>query len=249
MRYFLEIAFDGKIFHGWQIQPIEPTVQSEVDKALSKILRIPTYCLGCGRTDAGVHSSQFYLHFDSEEQIIDQNLFLRKFNGVTPPQIAANRLIEVNEKAHARYSALSRTYEYIITLKNNPFLIDRAYYIRIKPDLEKMNKACDMLIGKKDFKAFSRMNDLTNHICDLTYAKFEEEGDLIKFTITANRFLRNMVRAIMGTMLNIGYGKTQIDDFPEIIASGLRSKAGKSVPASGLYLSKITYPLEIIPNE
>ncbi|MBX2985730.1 MAG: tRNA pseudouridine(38-40) synthase TruA [Bacteroidia bacterium] len=245
MRYFLEIAFDGQPFCGWQLQANGNTVQAEVDKALSIIFRKETFCLGCGRTDSGVHARQFFLHFDTDESIADKAMFLRKFNGITPHQIAAIAVRQVKDGINARFAAISRTYEYRISLKKNPFEVGKAYFIWHQPDIKRMKEAAKLLIGKKDFKAFSRVNDLKNHICDLTEAHLEEDGDMIVFTITANRFLRNMVRAIMGTLLDIGYGKMEPENLLSILASKDRKKAGQSVPPDGLYLYKIQYPDEI----
>ncbi|MCO6495598.1 MAG: tRNA pseudouridine(38-40) synthase TruA [Bacteroidetes bacterium] len=245
MRYFLEIAFDGEPFCGWQLQANGNTVQAEVDKALSIILKKETFCLGCGRTDSGVHAKQFFLHFDTDEPIADKEMFLRKFNGITPLSIAAYSVVRVKEGTNARFAALSRTYEYRISLRKNPFEVGKALYIWHLPDIQKMNEAAKLLIGKKDFKAFSRVNDLKNHICDLTESYFEEKEDMLVFTITANRFLRNMVRAIVGTLLDIGYGKKTKEDLCSIMESKDRKQAGQSVPPDGLYLLKIDYPEEI----
>jgi tRNA pseudouridine38-40 synthase len=242
MRYFVEIAFVGTPFLGWQIQAEGQTVQSVVNEVLSAIFRTPIYCLGCGRTDSGVHAKQFYIHFDVQSPIDDLPLFLNRFNGIAPDEISAKRIFLVQDDAHARFSAISRTYEYYITTVKDPFWKGRAAHIRRVPDLNLMNIACEKLLGKKDFKAFSKVNDLKNHICDLTQAKVESEGDLIKFTFTANRFLRNMVRAMVGTLLDIGYEKKSLADLDEIMKSKLRSEAGQSVSAAGLYLDHIEYP-------
>ncbi|MCK9481625.1 MAG: tRNA pseudouridine(38-40) synthase TruA [Bacteroidia bacterium] len=248
MRYFLQIAFDGQPFCGWQLQANGNTVQAEVDKALSIILRKDIYCLGCGRTDSGVHAKQFFLHFDTENLIEDIPLFIRKFNGVTPREIAAYKLFRVKDNANARFDAISRTYEYKISLQKDPFEIGKSYFIWHQPDLSRMQDAAKLLVGKMDFKAFSRVNDLKHHICDLTEARFEENQNTIIFTISANRFLRNMVRAIVGTLLDIGYGRMEPDTIVSILESKDRRKAGQSVPSDGLYLTKVVYPENIFIN-
>lgn len=245
MRYFVEIAFDGTPFYGWQIQAEGRTIQAEIDAALSKVFRQATFCVGCGRTDSGVHARQFFLHFDTPVLLDDYPLFIRKMNGILPYEIAVKQVFPVADEAHARFSALSRTYTYVFTHIKDPFLKNYSAFIWKQPDIMVMNQACQLLLGVRDFKAFSRVNDLKHHNCDLQYAHFEQKEHQLVFTVRANRFLRNMVRAMTGTLMDLGYGKITIDQLLEIVASGKRSKAGQSVPASGLFLSQIEYPASL----
>jgi tRNA pseudouridine38-40 synthase len=242
MRYFLEIAFDGTPFYGWQIQAEGPTVQAVMDAALSKLFRQAVFCTGCGRTDSGVHARQFFLHFDSPSLIEDYPLFIRKMNGILPHEISVKEVLPVENTAHARFSALSRTYEYVFTHKKDPFLRNYSAFIWKQPDIDAMNKACKMMIGIRDFKAFSRVNDLKHHLCDLQEAYFYTEGHTLIFRVRANRFLRNMVRAMTGTLMDLGNNKITETQLLSILESGVRSNAGQSVPASGLFLTQITYP-------
>jgi tRNA pseudouridine38-40 synthase len=242
MRYFLEIAFDGKDFVGWQIQSVGTSVQGTMNQVLSTILKEPIYCVGCGRTDAGVHAKQFYLHFDTQQPIEDITLFMLRVNGICPKTIAAYRLIPVSDSAHARFDATSRTYQYHIHTKKNPFAENKSYFLRFPIDINLMNEACKMLIGEKDFKVFSRVNDLKHHRCTVYHAGFSNKDELIVFEIAANRFLRNMVRAIVGTLIDIGKGKKSLNDLAFILQQQERRFAGQSIAAHGLYLTKISYP-------
>lgn len=241
-RYFLEIHYKGTNYHGWQIQPNAITVQAAVDKALATILRNPTETIGCGRTDTGVHSTQFFLHFDAEV-IQDELIFLGGINALLPPDIAAKRLIKVEANAHARFDAVARTYEYHIYFTKNPFYHDYGYYLRDRPDIGLMNKGAKIIQEQSDFSCFSKSRtQVKTNICKITEAYWEYVGDQLIFTITADRFLRNMVRAIVGTLLDIGRNHTQLEDLSAILESKNRSNAGTSVPASGLFLTKVKYP-------
>jgi tRNA pseudouridine38-40 synthase len=242
MRYFLEIAFDGKPFVGWQIQPNGPSVQQKVNDILSTIQNEKIYVIGCGRTDAGVHAKSFYLHFDTNNIIHDTRLFLQQFNGIAPDSIAAYHIFPVDDSMHARFSAVKRTYQYLITTVKSPFYQGWAYHHRYPLNISLINDACNYLLGEKDFKAFSKTNDLHHHLCTIFQAQFMENDTLITFEITANRFLRNMVRAIVGTLLDIGKGKKQVSQLHDILLSKERKMAGQSVPAHGLYLTHIEYP-------
>lgn len=244
MRYFLEIAFDGSPYVGWQIQPNGPSVQEKVNQILSIILKQPIYSVGCGRTDSGVHAQSFFVHFDTPLPIADAHAFLLKFNGIAPASLAAYRLIPVSEKDHARFSATSRTYEYIITTRKNPHWDRKALHVYSNPNITLMNKAASLLLGEQNFKAFSRVNDLKHHNCTVMEAYFtaNTHDHTLIFTITANRFLRNMVRAITGTLLKIGTQNTDPNTICNIIQSQDRKNAGQSVAAHGLYLTHISYP-------
>jgi tRNA pseudouridine38-40 synthase len=244
-RYFLEIKYDGTNYHGWQIQKNSNTVQSEINNALSTLLQQTIVVYGAGRTDTGVHAKQLFAHFEIENQL-DIAPFLFKINSFLPEDISCKSIQPVNKEAHARFSATSRSYEYWITPTKDPFCTNRAYFLPYQLDIELMNAACKKLLGEQDFSCFSRSNtDTFTNNCNLTFAKWEQKNELIVFTITANRFLRNMVRAIVGTLLTIGQQKATLNDLALILASKNRSNAGTSAPAYGLYLTEVNYPKEV----
>ena len=245
MRYFIELAYNGTNYCGWQNQPNGVAVQEVVEKALSTLLHLEINITGAGRTDAGVHAKQTFAHFETE-LIEDTEHLVYRLNSFLPNDISINTIFEVSKDAHARFDAEIREYEYHITLKKDPFLEGLAYYIHLRPDVSKMNEAAKLLLDFEDFQCFSRSKtDVKTYHCSIVKAFWEQQGDLLIFTISANRFLRNMVRAIVGTLLEIGYGKMSIEDFKSIIESKNRSNAGASAPAHGLYLSKVVYPESI----
>ena len=245
MRFFIELSYNGKAFHGWQNQPNAISVQQVLEHALSKLLQENISIMGAGRTDAGVHASQMFAHFDIDKSF-DIPTLLFKLNSFLPNDIAVHDIFQVKESAHTRFNAISRTYQYKIALKKNPFLYDYAYHIFFPLDVEKMNAACQILLQYHNFQCFSKSNtDVKTYHCTIKEAIWEvNDGELV-FTITADRFLRNMVRAIVGTMVSIGLGKKEVDDLHQIIQSKNRSEAGFSVPANGLFLTKIVYPESI----
>ncbi|GAA4210359.1 tRNA pseudouridine(38-40) synthase TruA [Pedobacter jeongneungensis] len=238
------MAYDGSLYHGWQIQPNAITVQELLDKAMSVFFRQPIETLGCGRTDAGVHATDFYAHFDVED--LEETKVLSAIAGINamlPYQIAAKRIIPVHNEAHARFDATARAYKYYLHFGKNPFKLNRSWLIKDKLDVEAMNQAASLLLNYTDFSCFSKSNTQTfTNNCKVIKAVFEKQEDGLVFTIQADRFLRNMVRAIMGTLVQIGKKEINLDDFKAIIESKNRSKAGQSVPACGLYLVKIEYP-------
>ena len=245
MRYFIELAYNGKNYHGWQIQPDAITLQGVLEKALSTLLRKEIQVMGAGRTDAGVHAKQLFAHFDFDE-IENTSELQFKLNSFLPKDISIQKIFEVNEDAHTRFNAIEREYEYIVSLQKNPFSEDFSHLIHHQPNLELMNEAANELLNYKDFQCFSRSNtDVKTYNCDVKKAFWKEENSQLIFTISANRFLRNMVRAIVGTLLDVGFKKTSLEEFHEIIKSKDRSKAGTSAPAKGLYLTKVTYPNNI----
>jgi tRNA pseudouridine38-40 synthase len=245
LRYFIEIAFNGKNYHGWQIQPDAASVQQTIEEALSTILRTKIEIVGAGRTDAGVHARQIFAHFDFAEAIQTKELVF-KLNSFLPQDIAIKNIFAVKEDAHARFNAISRTYEYHICLEKDPFAIDFCHKLHNCPDVEKMNRTAEILYNYNDFQCFSRSKtDVKTYNCTITFAQWEKVDNRLIFTITADRFLRNMVRAIVGTLLEIGCEKISIDDFHNIIKSKNRSNAGTSVPAEGLYLTRVIYPKEL----
>lgn len=245
MRYFIYLDFDGAKYHGWQIQPNGNSVQAELEKALFTILRTETPITGAGRTDAGVHARLMVAHFDGE--VADCTLLADKLNRLLPPDISIHRIAEVQATAHARFDALYRTYEYHITLRKDPF--SRNYSIRVYHhlDFSLMNQAAEILKEYTDFTSFSKLHtDVKTNNCEVVYALWtEKRNNEWVFTITANRFLRNMVRSIVGTLFEVGKGKLSLTDFRKIIEAKDRGKAGSSAPATGLYLCDIGYPSEV----
>lgn len=245
MRYFLELSYNGKAYHGWQIQPNAITVQAVIEKALSTLLKQPTAIVGAGRTDTGVHAKQLFAHFNFEGEIEVQNL-VYKLNSFLPKDIAITTIFKVKPEAHARFDALSRTYHYHISTAKNVFNNDFSYQVLQPLNVEKMNEASAILLQYQDFECFSKSNtDVKTYLCNITEAFWTPTNTNLQFTITANRFLRNMVRAIVGTLVNVGLGKLSVDDVHTIIASKSRSEAGFSVPAQGLFLVNVEYPEEI----
>ncbi|MEX2336675.1 MAG: tRNA pseudouridine(38-40) synthase TruA [Fulvivirga sp.] len=245
MRYFFEISYDGTDYHGWQRQKNAITVQQVVEEALSVILQDNITISGSGRTDTGVHCLQQYFHADIEKQI-DIPYLQYRLNSYLPATISIRSLSRVREDAHARFSAMSRSYEYKITTRKEPFLQNQSYYYTKPLNIQTMNEAGALIIGKKDFEAFSKVKtDVNNFVCDITEAHWVRENGLLLFRITANRFLRGMVRAIVGTLIKVGAEKLPPEAIKRIIASGDRKEAGSSVPACGLFLTQVKYPEEI----
>jgi tRNA pseudouridine38-40 synthase len=247
MRYFIFLSYRGTSYHGWQIQPNSVTVQQILDKALSVILSEDITTTGAGRTDTGVHAMFFCAHFDSAASDLDGNKnFVYRLNSFLPKDIAVTSLRRVGEDANARFSALSRTYKYFITREKNPFYDDSSWHIYGDLNIAAMNEAAVLLSKHSDFTSFARLHtNVRTNICKIYYAGWEENRNLLIFTIKADRFLRNMVRSIVGTVIEIGSGKMDIHEFEEIINSRDRRKAGKSAPAKGLFLTEIEYPPEI----
>lgn len=244
MRYFVELSYDGTPFVGWQRQPAGDSVQSCLEDALSILFRKPISIVGAGRTDAGVHAHQLFAHVDLDEHV-DQDLTFR-LNKLLPKEIAVRNFIAVTQDAHARFDAVSRTYRYHITTQKNPFLQKRSYQFAKPLDLDLMNQAAKILIDHKNFKCFSKSKtDVKTYVCDIQQVHWQQNGSELVFFIQANRFLRNMVRAIVGTLIEVGLRKISISDFEAILASRDRSQAGYSVPAHGLYLEKVNYPKHI----
>ena len=245
MRYFIELAYNGKSYHGWQIQPNAITVQKTIEKALSTLLNVETTIVGAGRTDTGVHASQMFAHFDVGN-LIDESDLRYKLNSFLPKDISIIDIFPVSSEAHARFSATQRTYEYRIATTKNVFDYDYSYYISQSLDMDKMNDACGILMEYTDFQCFSKAHtDVKTYQCKIKYAHWKKENHTLVFTISADRFLRNMVRAIVGTLINIGLGKIETNDLHGIIASKDRGEAGYSVPAHGLFLIGVEYPKTI----
>ena len=241
-RYFLVIAYKGTHYHGWQVQDNATGVQAVMNQKLSMLLGEEIYCIGCGRTDTGVHASKYFLHFDTSHKP-DKKHLLNKLNIVLPYDISVLDMYEAAPTAHARHSATERTYQYLITFQKSPFLKEFATFIYYPLDINAMNEAARLLLNYVDFEALSKINaDNKHHLCNIYFARWKQHGSKLVFTITANRFLRGMVRVIVGTMLQIGKGKMTIDEFKRLIESKDRRKAGAAAPAEGLYLYDIKYP-------
>lgn len=249
MRYFIRLSYDGKNYHGWQIQPGAITVQEVLNKALSTLLREDIEVVGAGRTDAGVNASMMIAHFDTNVEFCGddddkKSLFQLRYrlNKLLPPDIAIHDIYPVAEDAHARFSATSRTYHYYITTEKSPFE-PYAYRFPQPLDFDKMNEACKVLFDYIDFTSFSKLHtDVKTNNCKIMYAKWEQVSPIKwQFTITADRFLRNMVRAIVGTLIDVGRGAITIDDFRKIIEKKDRCSAGTSVPGNALFLCKVEY--------
>lgn len=245
MRYFLELSYNGSAYHGWQKQPNAISVQEVLEGALSTLLNTVISVMGAGRTDSGVHASQMFVHFNCKD-VLNTNNLIFKLNSFLPKDIAVHDIFRVREDAHTRFDALSRTYLYRITLHKNVFTFNNTYYVKQNLDIEKMNEASKILLDYNDFQCFSKSKtDVKTYNCNIMMAFWKLEGKELHFTIQADRFLRNMVRAIVGTLVNIGLGKLSVNDLHVIIKSKNRSEAGFSVPAHGLYLTKIEYPEDI----
>lgn len=251
-RYFIQLSYNGAAYGGWQIQPNASTVQDLIESGLTKIAGLKDRVTGCGRTDAGVHASTFYAHFNSEISFSKDALdtIVLRLNKFLPHDIAITGLRPVVPSAHARFSAMWREYEYLITREKDPFMFNQAYFVHYNLDVEMMNTCASLLLGRHDFKSFSKVHtQVNNFYCDIKFAHWEQDAHCLKFTIRADRFLRNMVRAIVGTLLDVGKGKITTDEFQHIIDSQNRSAAGYSVPAKGLTLKGIGYPKEIFSDQ
>ena len=241
MRYFIELSYKGTNYHGWQIQPDASSVQEEITKALATILQEKILLVGAGRTDAGVHASQMFAHVDTVKKL--SNNYVHKLNAILPNDIVIKSIKEVSDDTHARFDAVSRTYEYRILLGRDPFLLETTWQLHQKNlQIEKMNEAANLLFKYEDFESFSKLKtDVNTFNCTIMKAVWTLEDKHLIFHIKANRFLRNMVRAVVGTLLEVGLGKKTVEDFRKIIESKKRSEAGLSVPAKGLFLTEVCY--------
>ena len=246
MRYFVEFAYEGSPYHGWQRQPNALSVQEAMEEAFTLLLGEPIQLTAAGRTDTGVHARYMVAHLESSHGDLGPE-WVRKLNSYLPESIAVFGFHSVPDDAHARFDAVERCYEYIVLQTKDPFLQQGAHLIRKPLDIDAMNKAAAHLIGQQDFECFSKSHsDVKTFICDVRHAQWTQEENRLVFRICADRFLRNMVRAIVGTLLDIGSGKRKAEDVKTIINSGKRSEAGPSVPAKGLYLVGISYPKTLL---
>lgn len=260
MRYFLKLAYNGEKYHGWQIQPNAVSIQQQIEEALSTVLRLPTVIVGAGRTDAGVHAREMFAHFDTPFPITEKKRIILSLNRLLGKDIAIHDIIKVSDEAHARFDAFERTYKYFISFEKTPFLYPYSWLSPSKLDIERMNEASSFLLLNEDFTSFAKLHsDSKTNLCDVRYALWERiTEDTVSssltdpftclfsngavFTISADRFLRNMVRAIVGTLVDVGRGKLSINDFCKIIKSKNRCSAGTSMPPQGLFLWQVKYP-------
>ena len=242
MRYFITFSYDGTSYHGWQIQPHSISVQEELQKAISTLLRQTIEVVGAGRTDTGVHARKMIAHFDFETEV-DCTQLVYKLNKILPRDIAVQKVEKVADDMHARFSATSRTYHYFVHMAKDPFLRAYSWQVYGEPDFELMNEAAKVLMEYRDFTSFSKVNtDTKTNDCTITEAHWDRVGEYQwRFTITANRFLRNMVRAIVGTLLEVGRGRMTIDQLRHVIEAKDRCRAGDSVPGNALFLVEVKY--------
>lgn len=245
-RYFLHLAYNGADYHGWQSQPNAVTVQETVEKALSRVLRRQVAIVGAGRTDTGVNARSMYAHFDVDNEIADPQRLISALNSLVGRDIAIYGIRRVADDAHARFDAVARTYKYFITTRKSPFDYRFAWNPPYRLDIDAMNAAAARLADYIDFTSFSKLHtDVATNNCRIYEARWTAEGDRLTFTIKADRFLRNMVRAIVGTLVDVGRGKTSVDEFCRIIERKDRCAAGASVPGNALFLWQVDYPYEV----
>jgi len=251
LRYFLHLAYDGTRFHGWQMQPEMLTVQQELDRCLSQVLRQPVYSLGSGRTDSGVHASHQVAHFDAELPTgLDLDTLLYRLNRALPPDIRGYLLHPVAPTAHARFAAEARTYQYHVRLVPDPFSAAYSLYLDRAPDVAAMNAAAACLVGEHDFTSFSKVKGSEKHYrCHCYEAAWRSEAGGLVFQIRANRFVRGMVRLVVGTLLTVGRGKLTVEEFRQVFESLNRVHASGAAKAQGLFLCRVAYPSEIVPAE
>ena len=248
-RHFIYLAYNGRKYCGWQIQPNGLTVQEILENCLTVLLKNPVGITGAGRTDAGVHARKMVAHFDTEIPDLDTAALVKRMNGMLPPDIVIHNLVPVRPDAHARFDALSRTYRYFITFRKDPFRHELLYRLKQPLNLDRMNEAAQILFEYEDFTSFSKLHtDTKTNRCRIMQAEWKMENEELVFTIQADRFLRNMVRAIVGTLIEVGSGKLSPEGFRRIIESKDRAKAGTSAPAHALFLTEIDYPDVIFIN-
>ncbi len=242
-RYFAELAYNGTRFHGWQIQDNAPSVQEDLNKALAILARSQVETTGCGRTDTGVHASGFYAHFDVNEAITSTSDFAHRLNAILPDGISIYAIHPVADEAHARFDATLRSYSYYISAHKQPFLKDFTWQREFRVNIDRMNEAATFFLTHADFAAFCKAGgQQKTTLCTVTEAIWKQQGSLLVYSVSANRFLRGMVRTMVGTLLDVGLDKTSMEQFKEILESGDRTLSGQSVPPQGLFLEEIRYP-------
>lgn len=249
MRYFLDISYNGSNYHGWQVQTNANSVQETIESAISKILTSSIQITGSGRTDTGVHAIQQVAHFDNNKSF-DTAQLVYQLNSMLPWDISINNCYLVPDEAHARFDAVERAYKYFIHQKKDPFVHGQSYYFKPVLDVQAIEKACEILKECEDFESFSKVKtDVTNFKCQILETGWEQTDQGYVFTISANRFLRGMVRAIVGTLIDVGQKKLTLQQFKKILEAKDRSEAGTNVPAQGLFLSRVVYPKEYYPKQ
>ncbi|MCX6280654.1 MAG: tRNA pseudouridine(38-40) synthase TruA [Bacteroidetes bacterium] len=249
MRYFIRLSYDGTNYHGWQAQKNAISIQNVLTDALSMMLKESVSLTGCGRTDAGVHAREYIAHLDLEKDLnrLQAGKLVFKLNSYLGRDIAIRQIYPVRQDAHARFSASLRSYKYYITLVKDPFLVNQSYYHYGPLDMDMMNRGAELIMKYSDFTSFSKVDsDTKTKICKVSHARWDSSENLLVFTISADRFLRNMVRAIVGTLLDLGTGKMSLRDLKLVIEAKNRSDAGDSVPACGLFLERVVYPEDIL---
>ncbi len=251
MRYFMELQYEGGAYFGWQRQKEQSSVQQTLERALSMLLREEVEVTGAGRTDTGVSACYYVAHFDVEARLEDTKQVVYKLNRILPRDIAVHTLTEVSEEAHGRFSAVEREYRYYIEQRKNPFTVGQTWQYAVALDVERMNRAAEVLLQVEDFTTFAKLNSNNKtNICHLTVARWEVEADgTLRFTIRGDRFLRNMVRAIVGTLVDVGRGRYSVEEFRAIVLSRDLSRASSGAPAEGLYLSDVRYPATLFDRK
>lgn len=247
-RYFIFLSYHGANYHGWQQQHNAPSVQETITHSLRLLLSAHVSLVGCGRTDTGVHAREFYAHFDLDKNMVpvDLDRLVYRLNRFLPGDITIHWICPAPADLHARFSAISRTYRYYLHTSKDPFLHDTSWFVHDIPDIHAMNQGASLLLGNDDFTSFSKLHSAAKtNICRLVHAAWEQEGHRMIFTVTADRFLRNMVRAMVGTLVGLGQGKIDLEGLAGIIEAKDRSDAGQSVPAHGLFLEKVIYPVSL----
>jgi len=244
-RYFIRLAYNGARYHGWQIQENARSVQHEITRAFEIIWKAEISLVGCGRTDTGVHAKDYYAHFELEESksAFDLDEMAFRLNRYLDDDLVIIKIFPVPSDLHARFSAISRTYKYYVHTRKDPFLLDFSWFVPHPVDMDRMNDGCKLIVQTRDFTSFSKLHSTAKtNICRVTHAEWNQQGHQLVFTITADRFLRNMVRAIVGTLMELGQGKISKEELKKIIDGKDRALAGESVPAKGLFLTEIRYP-------
>lgn len=243
-RYFIRLSYRGAPFHGWQVQPNAVSVQGEVEKALSIVLRTPVSIVGAGRTDTGVNAKTMYAHFDLDEVLPEKGKLIVSLNRLVGKDIAIHDIFKVADDAHARFDAIERTYKYFVSFEKTPFFYPLSWHCPFVLDIDSMNEAASLLLTVDDFTSFAKLHsDAKTNICNVSRAQWQMEDGMAVFTISADRFLRNMVRAVVGTLVDVGRGKMSLDEFRKVIEKKDRCAAGQSMPGEALFLWDIKYNL------
>ncbi|HEV7350148.1 tRNA pseudouridine(38-40) synthase TruA [Telluribacter sp.] len=249
MRYFIELSYKGTLYNGWQRQPNALAVQQVLEEVMEKVLQTPVELVGSSRTDTGVHASQQYAHFDLPQALPNPDRTVLSLNALLPPDIAIHRLVPVADDLHSRFAASHRRYEYRLIRQKNPFLTQEALLYRPELDISGMNEAAALLLRYEDFESFSKVHtSVKTFRCRISEARWYWRGEVLVFSVQSNRFLRGMVRALVGTLLKVGVGQLTVPDFEQIILSKNRKDAGAQAPPHGLFLVEVGYPAGLLPD-